>query len=129
MSTQFDIIKSIIPGFNEMPIQELITKVGSIDIKDILGDGASDIFKFVQEKFSALTETFSKRTDDLTLDNITDDIHKFQEESTKLSKVLENIGSITSLDEAIGMGLVNEGEKPTLKLVLDRLYERGSVNE
>lgn len=129
MSTQFDIIKSIIPGFNEMPIQELITKVGSIDIKDILGDGASDIFKFVQEKFSALTETFSKRTDDLTLDNITDDIHKFQEESTKLSKVLENIGSITSLDEAIGMGLVNEGEQPTLKLVLDRLYERGSVNE
>lgn len=129
MSTQFDIIKSIIPGFNEMPIQELITKVGSIDIKDILGDGASDIFKFVQEKFSAVTETFSKRTDDLTLDNITDDIHKFQEESTKLSKVLENIGSITSLDEAIGMGLVNEGEKPTLKLVLDRLYERGSVNE
>lgn len=129
MSTQFDIIKSVIPGFNEMPIQELITKVGSIDIKDILGDGASDIFKFVQEKFSALTETFSKRTDDLTLDNITDDIHKFQEESTKLSKVLENIGSITSLDEAIGMGLVNEGEQPTLKLVLDRLYERGSVNE
>lgn len=129
MNTQFDIIKSIIPGFNEMPIQELITKVGSIDIKDILGDGASDIFKFVQEKFSALTETFSKRTDDLTLDNITDDIHKFQEESTKLSKVLENIGSITSLDEAIGMGLVNEGEQPTLKLVLDRLYERGSVNE
>lgn len=129
MNTQFDIIKSIIPGFNEMPIQELITKVGSINIKDILGDGASDIFKFVQEKFSALTETFSKRTDDLTLDNITDDIHKFQEESTKLSKVLENIGSITSLDEAIGMGLVNEDEQPTLKLVLDRLYERGSENE